>query len=91
MSAAAVLIVGCGPAGSIIAHESWRCCVACRLVDKRPTPQSSTRAYDLAVELVHGGDDKKREAVHATCSVGADGARSTVRRALRLSFVNGKA
>ena len=42
---ATVLIVGCGPTG--IAHELLRRGISCRLVDKRPDPQSSTRAFTV--------------------------------------------
>ena len=44
---ATVLIVGCGPTGLIIAHELLRRGISCRLVDKRPAPQSSTRAFTV--------------------------------------------
>ena len=44
---APVLIVGCGPTGLIVAHELLRRGISCRLVDKRPAPQSSTRAFTV--------------------------------------------
>src|ERR1700730_12599894 len=44
---ATVLIVGCGPTGLIIAHELLRRGISCRLVDKRPAPQSSKRAFTV--------------------------------------------
>jgi 2-polyprenyl-6-methoxyphenol hydroxylase-like FAD-dependent oxidoreductase len=44
---ATVLIVGCGPTALIVDHELLRRGVSCRLVDKRPTPQSSTRAFTV--------------------------------------------
>ena len=44
---ATVLIVGCGPTGLIVAHELLRRGISCRLVDKRPDPQSSTRAFTV--------------------------------------------
>ena len=42
---ATVLVVGCGPTG--IAHELLRRGISCCLVDKRPAPQSSTRAFTV--------------------------------------------
>ena len=180
---ATVLIVGCGPTGLIVAHELLRRGISCRLVDKRPAPQSSTRAFtihartmemfdhmgmahrvdevravcpgnlfhfkgidlppeqmptldfrrlkntqynyygkvnqndldqilrdglaanhsvfpefdtecvavrqeddELSVDLIHGGDGDRKEVVHPDWVIGADGARSTVRRDLGLSF-----
>jgi heterodisulfide reductase subunit A-like polyferredoxin len=44
MVAGAVLIVGCGPAGLTAAREFLRGGTGCRLVDKQPAHQSSTRA-----------------------------------------------
>jgi 2-polyprenyl-6-methoxyphenol hydroxylase-like FAD-dependent oxidoreductase len=44
MVAVAVLIVGCGPAGLTAARELLRRGIGCRLADKRPALQSSTRA-----------------------------------------------
>ena len=42
-----VLIVGAGPAGMILAHELLRRGVRCRMVEKRPSPSGSTRAFTL--------------------------------------------
>lgn len=42
-----VLIVGAGPAGLILCHELLRRSIRCRIVEKRPIPSGSTRAFTL--------------------------------------------
>ena len=65
------LIVGCGPAGLITAHELLRRGVSCRLVDKRPTPQGSTRAFTVHARTMemfdHMGIAPRVDEVRAVC------------------------
>lgn len=42
-----VLIIGAGPTGLILAHELLRRSIRVRLVEKRPHPSSTTRAFTL--------------------------------------------
>jgi 2-polyprenyl-6-methoxyphenol hydroxylase-like FAD-dependent oxidoreductase len=68
---ATVLIVGCGPTGLIVAHELLRRGISCRLVDKRPAPQSSTRAFTVHARTMemfdHIGIAHRVEEVRAVC------------------------
>jgi 2-polyprenyl-6-methoxyphenol hydroxylase-like FAD-dependent oxidoreductase len=63
---ATVLVVGCGPTG--IAHELLRRGISCRLVGKRPAPQSSTRAFTVhtrTMEMFGHGHGERRTAAMA--------------------------
>lgn len=42
-----VLVVGAGPTGLILCHELLRRGVKCRLIERRPSPSGSTRAFTL--------------------------------------------
>ncbi|MGQ0620893.1 MAG: FAD-dependent monooxygenase [Panacagrimonas sp.] len=42
-----VLVVGAGPTGLILCHELLRRGIHCRLIEKRPSPSGSTRAFTL--------------------------------------------
>jgi FAD binding domain len=68
---ATVLIIGCGPTGLIVAHELLRRGIGCRLRDKRPAPQSSTRAFTAHARTVemcnHMGIAHRAEEVRAVC------------------------
>jgi hypothetical protein len=44
---ATVPVMGCGPTGPTVAHELLRRGIGCRIVDKRPAPQSTTRAFTI--------------------------------------------
>jgi 2-polyprenyl-6-methoxyphenol hydroxylase-like FAD-dependent oxidoreductase len=68
---ATVLIVGCGPTGLIVAHELLRRGISRRLVDKRPAPQSSTRAFTVHARTMemfdHMGIAHRVDEVRAIC------------------------
>jgi glycine/D-amino acid oxidase-like deaminating enzyme len=68
---ARVLIIGCGPTSLIVAYELLRRGINCRLGDKRPAAQSSTRAFtahDRSVGMCnHMGIAHRVEEVRAVC------------------------
>jgi 2-polyprenyl-6-methoxyphenol hydroxylase-like FAD-dependent oxidoreductase len=74
---ATVLIIGCGPTGLIVAHELLRRGINCRPVDKRPAPQSSTRAFTVHARTMEMFDrlgiayrvERFAPSVPETCSI----------------------